>query len=76
MHANAKRTRRTRLAILAGGSTFFLGGCDPEIQTMVEDGVITTANTFFSSLLQAFFQVMEEAENTTAAIANVMPALG
>ena len=49
-----------RLALLAAGATFLLGGCDPQIRATVEDGIISMSQSVLSSFLQAFIQVLQE----------------
>lgn len=45
-----------KFALLVGG-LLFLGGCDPTIQTTVENGIINAANATLTSFFQALIQV-------------------
>lgn len=51
------RARLIRFAASAGGSALLLSGCDPTIQTTVENGIINVSTAFLSSFLQALLQV-------------------
>lgn len=63
-----------RLALLAAGTTLFLSGCDPQLRTTVEDGIISVSTSLLSSLLQAFIQLGQEADQQTArAVLNLTP---
>ena len=55
-----------RLALLTVGATFFMSGCDPQLRTTVEDGIITVSTSLLGSLLQAFIQLAGEADEQTA----------
>ncbi len=62
MGSNKKRTLWWwRLAMLAAGSAFFLGGCDPTLRATVENGIISSSTAFLGSLLQAILQLVQEA---------------
>jgi len=54
------------VALLTAGATFFLGGCDPQLRATVEDGIISVSTSLLSSLLQAFIQLAQEADQQTA----------
>lgn len=57
------RAGRWRLIAAAGGTTFFLEGCDPTIRTTVEDGVITTVNSLWAAVLRALIELGQEAND-------------
>lgn len=58
------KSYRKRLAVLAMGSTLFLGDCDPTVRSTVEDGIISSSTSLFGSFLQAYIQVLFEPDNT------------
>lgn len=62
-----------RLALLAAGTTFFLSGCDPQLRATVESGIIAVSTSLLGSLLQAFLQLAQEANDQTA---RVLTSLG
>lgn len=66
MRTSQSGIRWRRVALLTGGATFFLGGCDPQIRATVEDGIISVSTSLLSSLLQAFIQLAQEADQQTA----------
>lgn len=49
-----------RWTLMLGGSTLLLSSCDPTIQSTVENGIITVANSFLASLLQAALLAAQE----------------
>jgi len=49
------------VAMMSAGATFFLGGCDAELRSTVENGIISVSQSFLASLLQAFLQLGQEA---------------
>lgn len=55
------RTMKRKLArgvlAVASGTTLILGGCDPTIQTTVENGIINASTSFLTAFLQAVTQV-------------------
>lgn len=59
-------SRSVRMRAMAGvaGSALLLGGCDPTIQTTVENGIITATNSLIASFFQAVLQLAQE--DTTA----------
>lgn len=59
--------RLMRWVVALTGMTFILGGCDPTIQTTVENGIISASNSLFTAFLQAAVQVVTEAVSTTSA---------
>jgi hypothetical protein len=52
------RARFYRLAIILAGGAFLLNGCDPTIQSTVENGIINVANTFYGSVLQSVLSIL------------------
>lgn len=50
-----------RISLLAAGSTFLLGGCDPQLRATVENGIITSSTSLLASVLQAIVQLAAEA---------------
>jgi hypothetical protein len=66
MRSTRQRLPWHRLALLAAGATFFLSGCDPQIRSTVENGIITLSTSLLSSVLQAFIQLAQEANQQTA----------
>ncbi len=50
-----------RLALLTAGTTLFLSGCDPTIQSTVQSGIISAAN----GLLTAFLTALTQLNTTT-----------
>ena len=63
-----------RVALLTAGATFFLGGCDPELRATIESGIISASTSLLGSLLQAFIQLAQEAnEQTARALADLGP---
>ncbi len=56
-----------RIAALACGSAFFLDGCDENISSTVEDGLITTSTSLFASFLSALVDLAEEAQEAESA---------
>ncbi len=50
-----------KLAMLTTGTTRFLDGCDPSVKATIENGVITTTNSFITALFQALIQLGTEA---------------
>jgi hypothetical protein len=60
--------RWRRLAWLTVGTTFILSGCNPELRATVEDGIISMSTSLLSSLLQAFIQLAQEANDQTARV--------
>jgi hypothetical protein len=66
MRMSQHRIPWRRVALLAAGATFFLGGCNPELRATVEDGIISMSTSLLSSLLQAFLQLAQEASDQTA----------
>ena len=57
-----------RLAALAAGASFILGGCDPGLRSTVENGIITLSQSLLGSILQAVIGVAQEAGNQTARV--------
>ncbi len=55
-----------RFALLTAGATFLLGGCNPQLRGTVEDGIISMSTSLLASLLQAFLQLAQEANDQTA----------
>jgi hypothetical protein len=55
-----------RLALVTLGATFLLSGCDPQLRSTVEDGIITVSTSLLGSLLQAIIQLASEADEQTA----------
>lgn len=60
MRKNSVRRLWWRLATLAAGSVFFLGGCDPTLRSTVEDGIITLSSSFVGALIRAAINVAAE----------------
>lgn len=60
--------RRTnwRFAVLASGSLFFMGSCDPTVRTTVENGLITTSTSLFGAILRAMLELAAEQQTNTA----------
>ena len=61
MRRMMQRGHLIRFAAMASGGLFFLNGCDPTLRATVENGIITTSNSFLASLFQAVLQVGAEA---------------
>ncbi|MFO0839784.1 MAG: hypothetical protein U1D55_14835 [Phycisphaerae bacterium] len=60
------RLIRTFVPLL--GTTLILGDCDPTLQTTVENGIISAANSLFAAILQALVQLGQENAATTTAL--------
>jgi hypothetical protein len=58
------RIRWWTFLTLAGGM-FFLNGCDPTLQSTIEDGIITTSSSFIGSLFRALIELASETTTTT-----------
>jgi hypothetical protein len=54
-----------RATLLLAGGLLFLAGCDPGVQTTVENGVITTWQSFLGAFLRALIAVWGESQSTT-----------
>ncbi len=52
-----------RLAIMTAGTVMILDGCDPSIETAVEDGIINISTAGLTSFLTALVTVATEAAN-------------
>ena len=59
------RIRLWTFLALAGGTTFFLSGCDPTLQSTIEDGVINVSSSFIGSFFRALVELAAEASTTT-----------
>ena len=64
MRRMMQRGHLIRLAAIMSGGLFLLSGCDPTLRATVENGIITTSNSFLASLFQAALQVASEAGAT------------
>ena len=64
MRRMMQRGHLIRLTAMLSGGLFFLNGCDPTLRATVENGIVTTSNSFIASLLQAVLQVGAEAGTT------------
>ncbi|TWT46189.1 hypothetical protein RAS1_26370 [Phycisphaerae bacterium RAS1] len=53
------RIRRTGVAALLG-ATFFLGGCDAQLRTTVENSIISVSNGLLTASLNALIQLAAE----------------
>ncbi|MBI5864705.1 MAG: hypothetical protein HZB38_09390 [Planctomycetes bacterium] len=51
------RLMRFSATLSAGGSLLLLDGCDPTIQSTVENGIINVSTALLASLAQAITQV-------------------
>ena len=61
-----QRTPWRRLALLTAGTTFFLSGCDPQMRSTVENGIITLSTSLLGSLMRAFLELGQETSTETA----------
>jgi hypothetical protein len=52
--------RLHRLGLLLSGGALFLGGCDPQLQATVENGIINASTSLFAAVLQAAVSVALE----------------
>lgn len=63
------RARRALLALSGAGTVALFEGCDPTLRATAEDGIITTANGLFASLLRALIELgQEQPQQTVQAI--------
>jgi hypothetical protein len=67
MRKLTNRATWTRLLLLAGGSLFFLNGCDPTLRATVEDGIINSSASLVGALVRALIELGSEAQTTTTA---------
>jgi hypothetical protein len=59
------RTNRNGWLVTAGaGLLLFLAGCDPTLQATIENGIITTSQSLFASVLRALINVAQEANTS------------
>jgi|GEM_PF-4641178 len=59
-----------RAAMMAAGTTFFMSGCDPQLTSTVENGIITLSTSLLASVMRALIEVAQEANAQTACIIN------
>lgn len=52
------------LVAAVGGLLLFLTGCDPTLQATIENGIITTSQSLFASVLRALINVAQEANTS------------
>ena len=65
-----------RLAWLTLGASFFMSGCDPQLRTTVESGIINVSTGLLSAFLQAVIQLAGEGgEETVRVLSELAPAL-
>jgi hypothetical protein len=56
--------------LAAGGTVFFLEGCDSQLRATVENGIITTTSSLLGAVLRAAIELAEE--EAAAASARVL----
>lgn len=54
-------TIKARLLLAATGGVYILSGCDPSIQTTVENGIISISTSLLASFFQAAIELGAEA---------------
>jgi hypothetical protein len=59
-----KRTE-LRVTMLLAGGLLFLTGCDQNLQTTVENGVITTWQSLLGAFLRALIALGSQSQSTT-----------
>ena len=55
-------------ALTAGGTTFILSGCDPQLRSTVESGIITLSTSLLASMFRALTELAAEAGDQTARV--------
>ncbi len=68
MRTSKTRIPWRRLALLTTGGTFILSGCDPQIVTTVENGLISLSTSMLGSLMTVLVDLVGEAQDATACI--------
>lgn len=51
-----------RVAVLSTGALLLLSGCDDELRTTIEDGVITSSSNLLTAFLGALITVWQEGQ--------------
>jgi len=65
----SRQMRWWRWVAVVSGSTLILEGCNPTLQSTVEDGIITLSTSLFGSFLRALTELAsEETTETTAQV--------
>ncbi len=65
MRTSQKRAAGGWLIVAVCGLALLVSGCDPTMQTTVENGIITTSQSLFASFLNAVVQLGQEQYNAT-----------
>lgn len=62
--------RLARWGLIVSGSLFFLGGCDTQTRTAIENGIVTSSTSLFGAALQALINLqLEKATSSTSSTA-------
>jgi hypothetical protein len=56
------------MALMTAGTTFILSGCDPELRSTVESGIITLSTSLLTSIMRALTNLAGEASAQTARV--------
>lgn len=62
-------------AFLTGGSLLVLEGCEPAVRDTVLAGVEAAANGLAATFITAFFQTLQEPEETATTVRAIIEAL-
>ena len=66
MRAKLGRIRWRRIVMIAAGSLFVLGGCDPTVRDTVLGGVGQAATGLAGTFIQAFFESLQNDDPNAA----------
>ncbi len=64
MRGLRRRGRSWLLAVVAGGSVFVLGGCDPAVRDTILGGVGSAATSLAGTFIQAFIESLQNNSTT------------
>jgi hypothetical protein len=56
---------RTLMALAVGGSAFQLSGCDPAVRSTLLTGLEATTQTLSTALITAFFQTLDDSDDSS-----------
>jgi hypothetical protein len=66
MRTYTRRAYWRWVALTAAGTTFILSGCDPQLQTTVENGIISLSTGLLTSVMRALLELWQESTAATA----------
>lgn len=66
-----RKRRLARWVIGLGGGAALLNGCDPTIQSTVENGIINTSTALLTALIRGVIQAASEGDQTASAATSV-----